>query len=231
MLELNKIYHADCMDGMAELPQGHKYCVVTDPPFNVGYHYNEYNDRKDEGEYFQWLQDITNGYPCVIIHYPEALYKFAFQICQVPERVVAWVYNSNTPRQHRDIAYFGIKPDFTLMHQPYKNPTDKRIAKRIAEGHEGGVLYDWMEINQVKNVSKDKMRSSHPCQMPVDVMRRVVGIIPQEYVIVDPFMGSGTTALACIKEKRQFIGFELNKEYFDLASKRIKAAQAQLELF
>lgn len=67
--------------------------------------------------------------------------------------------------------------------------------------------------------------------MPVDVMRRVVGIIPQEYVIVDPFMGSGTTALACIKEKRQFIGFELNKEYFDLASKRIKAAQAQLELF
>lgn len=231
MLELNKIYHADCMDGMAELPQGHKYCIVTDPPFNVGYHYNEYNDRKDEGEYFQWLQDITNGYPCVIIHYPEALYKFAFQIGQFPERVVAWVYNSNTPRQHRDIAYFGIKPDFTLMHQPYKNPTDKRIAKRIAEGHEGGVLYDWMEINQVKNVSKDKMRSSHPCQMPVDVMRRVVGIIPQEYVIVDPFMGSGTTALACIKEKRQFIGFELNKEYFDLASKRIKDAQAQLELF
>ena len=62
-------------------------------------------------------------------------------------------------------------------------------------------------------------------------MRRVVGILPQEYVIVDPFMGSGTTALACIKEKRQFIGFELNKEYFDLASKRIKNAQAQLELF
>lgn len=62
-------------------------------------------------------------------------------------------------------------------------------------------------------------------------MCRVVGIIPQEYVIVDPFMGSGTTALACIKEKRQFIGFELNKEYFDLASKRIKDAQAQLELF
>lgn len=231
MLELNKIYHKDCMDGMAELPTGHKYCVVTDPPFNVGYHYNEYNDRKEEGEYYQWLQDITNGHPCVIIHYPEALYKFAFQIGRFPERVVAWVYNSNTPRQHRDIAYFGIKPDFTLMHQPYKNPTDKRIAKRIAEGHEGGVLYDWMEINQVKNVSKDKMHSSHPCQMPVDVMRRVVGIIPQEYVIVDPFMGSGTTALACIKEKRQFIGFELNKEYFDLASKRIKNAQAQLELF
>ncbi len=147
MLELNKIYHKDCMDGMVELPTGHKYCVVTDPPFNVGYHYNEYNDRKEEGEYYQWLQDIINGHPCVIIHYPEALYKFAFQIGQVPERVVAWVYNSNTPRQHRDIAYFGIKPDFTLMHQPYKNPTDKRIAKRIAEGHEGGYsMTGWKSI-------------------------------------------------------------------------------------
>lgn len=138
MLEIDKIYHADCIEGMAQLPAGHKYCVVTDPPFNVGYHYNEYNDRKQEGEYYQWLQNITNGHPCVIIHYPESLYKFAFQIKQIPERVVAWVYNSNTPRQHRDIAYFGIKPDFSLMHQPYKNPTDKRIAKRIAEGSEGG---------------------------------------------------------------------------------------------
>ena len=44
----------------------------------------------------------------------------------------------------------------TEIEEPYKNPTDKRIAKRIAEGHEGGMLYDWWEINQVKNVSKDK---------------------------------------------------------------------------
>ena len=95
----------------------------------------------------------------------------------------------------------------------------------------GGVLYDWMEINQVKNVSKAKHGEIHPCQMPVDVMRRVVGVIPSDYVIVDPFMGSGTTAIACIKEKRHFVGFELNKEYYDRAVKRIKDEQAQLTLF
>ena len=88
-----------------------------------------------------------------------------------------------------------------------------------------------MEINQVKNVSKDKRGEIHPCQMPVDVMRRVVGVIPHDYVIVDPFMGSGTTAIACIKEKRHFIGFELDKSYFDRAIKRIKAEQSQLTLF
>jgi site-specific DNA-methyltransferase (adenine-specific) len=49
--------------------------------------------------------------------------------------------------------------------------------------------------------------------------------------VLDPFIGSGTTAIACIKEKRHFVGFELNKEYFDIACKRIKAEQAQLTLF
>lgn len=230
-LEINKIYNMDCAEGMKLLPPGHKYCVVTDPPFNIGYHYDEYNDNKNEKEYFKWLQDICAGYPTVMIHYPEALYKFAFQTGKIPDRVVSWVYNSNTPRQHRDIAYFDITPDFTLMHQPYKNPNDKRIAKRIADGHEGGMLYDWMEINQVKNVSKSKVGETHPCQMPVDVMRRVIGVLPEDYVIVDPFMGSGTTAMACINLKRDFIGFEISKEYYDSACKRIDFEQRQLSLF
>ena len=50
-------------------------------------------------------------------------------------------------------------------------------------------------------------------------------------VVFDPFMGSGTTAIAAIREKRNFIGFELNKEYYDKACKRIKLEQAQLTLF
>ena len=49
--------------------------------------------------------------------------------------------------------------------------------------------------------------------------------------VLDPFMGSGTTAVACIKEKRHFIGFELNKQYYDKACQRIDAEQRQLSLF
>ena len=49
--------------------------------------------------------------------------------------------------------------------------------------------------------------------------------------ILDPFMGSGTTAIACIREKRNFIGFELNKEYYDKACKRIQLEMAQPSLF
>ena len=227
-MKINEVYNMDCLYGMRNLPQGHKYCIVTDPPFNVGYHYNEYNDNKEEGEYFAWLQDICENLPVVMIHYPEALYKFAFQIGQFPERVVAWVYNSNTPRQHRDIAFFGVRPDFSKYLQPYKNPNDKRIAKRIADGYTGGALYDWWEINQIKNVSKKAKNQIHPCQMPVDVMRRIIAVLPDDFIIVDPFLGSGTTAVACIQEKRNFIGFELNADYFKEAQSRIKAEQKQL---
>ena len=128
------------------------------------------------------------------------------------------MYNSNTAKQHRDIAFFGVKPDFRKYGQPYKNPTDKRIAKRIADGKTAR-LYDWWEINQVKNVSKDK--TDHPCQMPLEVMQRIVGILPDEYTIVDPFMGSGTTGVACKNLNRNSIGIELDETYYQIAQKRI----------
>ena len=72
----------------------------------------------------------------------------------------------------------------------------------------------------------------HPTQKPVDLIRRLILASTNESdVILDPFIGSGTTAIACIKERRHFIGFELSKEYFDKAVRRIKAEQAQLTLF
>ena len=122
------------------------------------------------------------------------MYKIAFQVGEFPDKVVSWVYNANLKRQHRHIGFFGVKPDFTKYTQPFKDVKDKRNLKKISEGI-GARLYDWWEINQVKNVSKEK--TAHPCQMPLEVMKRIIGILPPEYTIVDPFMGSGTTGLAC----------------------------------
>jgi DNA modification methylase len=135
-----------------------------------------------------------------------------------PEKVVSWVYNSNTGKQHRDIAFFGIKPDFRKVGQPYKNPKDKRIAKRISEG-KTAKLYDWWEINQVKNVSAEK--TEHPCQMPLKVMENIIGILPDGFTIIDPFLGSGTTAVACLNLKRNFIGVELDHKYFEISKQRL----------
>jgi DNA modification methylase len=195
-----------------------KFVIVTDPPFNIGYHYNNYADNMDSQDYYEMLGSVFQYSPFVVIHYPEEIYKIAFQVGEFPDKVVSWVYNSNTAKQHRDIAFFGIKPDFKQYGQPYKNPTDKRIMKRIADGKTAR-LYDWWEINQVKNVSKDK--TNHPCQMLLEVMKRIVGILPPNYTVLDPFMGSGTTGLACKLLNIDFIGIELDKEYYDIANDRI----------
>ena len=196
-----------------------KLIIVSDPPFNIGYHYNSYNDKMDEEEYYELLGEVFGSLASVVIHYPESLYKLAFQIGDFPEKVVSWVYNSNTAKQHRDIAFFGVKPDFRKVTQPYKNPNDKRIQKRIAEGKTGCRLYDWWNINQVKNVSKEKV--DHPCQMPLEVMTNIIGILPEDAIIIDPFLGSGTTGVACKKLGRDFIGIELDEYYCKLARERI----------
>jgi len=195
--------------------------IVTDPPFNIGYKYSTYKDTMPEEEYYEQLYNVLSQAPFVVIHYPEQIYKIAQRLGMYPERVVSWVYNSNTPKQHRDIAFFGIKPDLTKIRQPYKNPNDKRIQDRIKRGCVGGKLYDWWYVDQVKNVSKDK--TGHPCQMPLEVMERIVGILPDDATIIDPYMGSGTTGVACVKHNRDFVGIELDKDYFDIAKRRIIA--------
>ena len=223
------LYNDDCSNVLPSLPQD-KYCIVTDPPFNIGYHYSSYKDKMDEEKYIEWLSDILSSLnsPFVVIHYPETLYKVSFQVGLFPDKVVSWVYNSNTAKQHRDIAFFGVKPDFTKVRQPYKNPTDKRIAKRIAEGARGGRLYDWWNVNQIKNVQKSDI--GHPCVMPTKVMTNIIGIIPSDYTVVDPFMGSGSTGVACKLLNRNFIGIEIDPKYFDIAKKRIENTEIQLTL-
>ena len=199
--------------------------IVTDPPFNIGYHYKSYKDNMKENEYYDFLATVLKKYTHVVIHYPESLHRYSIEIGKAPEKVISWVYNSNTAKQHRDIAFYGIKPDFRKVGQPYKNPEDKRIKKRISEG-KSARLYDWWDINQIKNVSKEK--TEHPCQMPVEVLEKIIRILPDNITILDPFMGSGTTGVACKKLNRDFIGIELDEKYFKIANKRIETTQQRL---
>lgn len=214
------LYNGNCINILKEL-NVENAIIVTDPPFNIGCKYSSYDDRMKEQEYLNFICSIlkSQNSPFVCIHYPETLYKVAIQIGKAPQRVVSWVYNSNTAKQHRDIAFWGVNPDFKKVIQPYKNPNDKRIKERILRGILGGKLYDWWNINQVKNVSKKS--NFHPCVMPVEVMKNIIGILPSDITIIDPFMGSGTTGVACAELGVNFIGIELDEGYFNIAKQRI----------
>lgn len=94
-----------------------------------------------------------------------------------------------------------------------------------------GDLYPINLLN-IKGDRRGNEGRVHPTQKPVDLFRYLIRTYSNEgEVVYDGYSGSGTTAIACIKEKRNFIGAELNKEYFDLAQKRIDNELAQPLLF
>ena len=220
-----KVYNGDSYELCNKIQFGTECILVTDPPFNIGYHYNTYKDKIDEDEYMIKLSSLMRKFEkCVIIHYPEKLHNLSYEADMMPERVVSWVYNSNTLRQHRDIAFYNICPNFKSVRQPYKNLNDKRIKKLIESGSKGAKLYDWWNVNQVKNTSTEK--TEHPCQMPIDVMKNIIALLPDNVTIVDPFMGSGTTGVAVQMlnndgSNRDFIGIEIDKKYFEIAKERL----------
>ena len=73
--------------------------------------------------------------------------------------------------------------------------------------------------------------SQHPTQKPVALMQWCLGFLPDATTILDPFMGSGTTGVACVKLGRKFTGIELDPDYFDIACKRIEDAYRQPDMF
>ena len=75
----------------------------------------------------------------------------------------------------------------------------------------------------VKNVSKKG--NSHPCVMPLEVMKNIISILPDGVTVIDPFMGSGTTGIACAELGVDFVGIELDPVYFEIAKSRIEAVQ------
>ena len=217
-----ELIHGDCLKCLDEVQKKYSdrnIILVSDVPFNIGYGYASYNDKLPKKDYLNMLKTVFDrGLPFVIVHYPESLYAISSFLNKAPTRVCSWVYNSNTARQHRDVAFFDVKPIFAQVGQPYKNLKDKRIIKRMKEG-KTCKLYDWWNINQVKNISKEK--TGHPCQMPLEVMKNIVGVLPKGSLIIDPFMGSGTTGVACKELGYDFVGIEIDDGYYLIAKERI----------
>jgi site-specific DNA-methyltransferase (adenine-specific) len=217
-VEANNLYNMEFQKGIGEIKED--FIVISDPPYNIDFKYNQYKDNKGEEEYIELISNFK-GMKAALIHYPEETMRYYVPALGVPNEVAVWAYNSNLPRQSRLINFFNCKVNFNKVKQPYKNPKDKRIQERIKNGSEGTRLYDWFnDIQLVKNVSKEK--NIHPCPIPVKLMERIILLTTNENdLVVDPFMGCGTTAIAAINTKRRYIGFEIDKEYFDYSIKRV----------
>ena len=113
---------------------------------------------------------------------------------------ISWVYPSNIGHSkrkfttaHRTILWLvkdNPKVNIDAVTQPYKNPTDKRVRELIKSGKKGTHLYDWWEINLVKNVSKDKKQYVN--QIPSEVLKRLIlTTTDSKDKVLDPACGAG----------------------------------------
>lgn len=210
-----KLLNEDCMS--ISLPD----CIyISDPPYGIGFKYE--GDYVDSGENYKNVVNVFSGKKSVLLQYPEETMKYFVPLLGVPDDCVAWCYNSNTNRQFRLWSFFGIKPDFNAYKVKPKNPQDKRVSQYVRS-------YDWFDdIQQVKNVSNEK--TNHPCQVPTQMMERII-LLSGAKTVCDPFMGSGSTGVACAKLGVNFIGIEKEKKYFDIAERRINHALSQVDMF
>ena len=101
------------------------------------------------------------------------------------------------------------------MLQPYKNPNDKRIKEHIANGRKGTHLYDWWEINLVKNVSKQKHNYTN--QIPQELLKRLIFTTTDELdLVADPMCGTGSTLITASKLNRNGWGCDINSDLQEL---------------
>lgn len=241
-IELNRIYQRDCIEGMRMIPDGSVDIAVTSPPYNIGKCYEkrtpieEYSDWSRQ--YFtevyrvlrpnrsfllqvgQYIDHATNNIPLPYILYP-ILISVGFKLRQE----IVWRVRGGMQAkrkltgQHEKVLWLykgDCLPDFFL--------DDIRVKEWAAidsrNNPNGKNPTDVWDFNRVAGNSAEK--TEHPCQFPQEMIRRIIrGWSQHGDIVLDPFMGSGTTAVAATLEGRNFIGFETAPEYIEIANKRL----------
>ena len=100
-------------------------------------------------------------------------------------------------------------------------------TKRILEGKIGATLYDWWEINQIKNVSKEK--TNHPCQIPEEIINKIIKITANKKdTIIDVFAGSGTVSKVANELDYNTISYEIDKDYCKIINLRLNTLQYKI---
>ena len=252
MIELNKIYNEDCLEGMKRIPDGSVDCVICDLPYGV-LNKNNANVQWDRIIPFEPLWEQYNR----IIKDNGAIILFAqgmFTAQLMMSNPKMWRYNlvwdkvlktgflnaNRMPlRQHEDICVFYKKlPTYNPQMEKCK-PRQKNHRRHKKNGESSYTLTNrcYGKFNDVPDMITDekfptsiirepkqhiKGKSYHPTEKPVGLLRYLIRTYTNENdVVLDNTIGSGSTAIACIREKRNFIGFELNPEYYDVCRKRI----------
>lgn len=247
---VNKVLHGDCFEWLSQIETESIDLIVTSPPYNIG---KEYEKKIEIDEYVQWSESYfkelyrvlktgrnfmlqvgqyvdkdTNNIPLTYLLYQSAI-KSGFKLRQE----IIWYFKGGMQAKKK---LTGQNEKIMWLYKgdelPYFDVDSIRVKEWQAidkrNNPNGKNPTDVWEFNRVAGNSNEK--TEHPCQFPVSMIERIVkGWSKENEVVLDCFMGSGTTAESCIITNRNFIGIERDWDYCEIANKRIEQVKLQLE--
>lgn len=215
------LYLGDCLEILPTL--GKVDAVVTDPPYGIGFKYASHDDTPEN--YGPWLWSIIEE---AERHCEGGSPIFIFQAMPNAPQFASWF-----PRKWRIMA---AAKNFVQMRPVAMQYAFDPVVVWWTDGKPwsaGTANRDWFVSNTAPVVANpENIEKGHPCPRPLDQMEHIISQwVRPGSTALDPFMGSGTTGVACANLGRKFIGIEIEPKYFDIACRRITDAYKQLRLF
>ena len=244
----NRIFCEDVLLGIDRIPDGAVDLIVADPPYGLGKDYGNDSDKPvDAAAYLDWmtrwvdavLPKLTpNGSLYIFLTWrnsPEIFVMLKQRMTMINE--IIWdrrvpSMGGSTRRfssVHDTVGFFANAKnyyfDLDAIRVPYDAVTKKARSRSIFVGAKWlEVGYNPKDVWSVSRLHREhRERADHPTQKPLEIVERMVkASCPPGGVVFDPFMGSGTTAVAARRCGRDHVGFELNPDYCEMIARRLE---------
>lgn len=243
-----KLLHGDCLELMKDIPDGSVDMVLTDPPY--GTTACKWDSVIPLGPMWERLHKLVKDNGAIVLFGSEP-FSSALRMSNIKEYKYDWYWHKNKPsgamlakkmpmRAIENICIFYVSmPTYNPQMVERTEDELKRLSKKSVltvgtdvDGRSWGKSgnrednkfkypKNVINIKTVFNRSKEKV--AHPTQKPVPLMEYLIKTYTNEgETVLDFTMGSGSTGVACVNTNRNFIGIELDEDYFEIAKKRIK---------
>lgn len=249
----NKILLGDCLKLFKNIPDKSIDITFADPPFNLKKKYNNYKDKLSLEEYLEWCDKwihemvrVTKPEGSIFVHnipkwltyYSSSLNKYANF-----KHWISWDSPSTPlgktlqPSHYGILFYTKITKDFKFYEVRYPHKRDRKSGYLLKdyggkkEGlHPFGPLVSdvWTDIHRIKH---NKFRDEHPCQLPIHLLERIILMSTDENdIVLDPFMGTGTTAIAAKRLGRKYIGFDIDENYIKITEEKLSNTKSNSKI-
>lgn len=224
-IELNRIYNEDCLEGLNNIPDKSIDLIVTDPPYKFenkgGGFYADNNSTKRV--YLDSLRNINctefEPMPFLNVVKPKMKKFYGYFFCN-KFLIEEYIKFARENRYNFDVLVMAKSNPIPSYNNHHLSDLEYIIMIR----DKGTYFSKHKDIDDYKKFYMTNCKKGiHPSEKPVNLIERFIKVSAKEGdIVLDPFVGSGTTAIACLNTNRNYIGFELDENYYNIATERIK---------